>query len=371
MAKRDYYEVLGVRRDASEHDLKQAFRRLAMKHHPDRNPDEDTAQEKFKEAREAYEVLGDPDRRAMYDQYGHAGVENGLGGGPGFGNVSDIFNEIFGEFFGGGRRARPRRGSDLRYGLQLDLEEAVRGREVEIAVPKFDLCETCDGRGAKEGGVGECTTCRGAGQVRIQQGFFSVQQTCPECSGSGRMITDPCDNCHGQGRIRSEHTLSVKIPAGVDTGDRIRLAGEGDTGQPGAPPGDLYVEIEVRPHEVFQRDGEHLYCEIPVSFSTATLGDRIEVPTLDGPEELKIPAGTQTGHLFRLRGKGVQPVRRSRRGDLLCRVIVETPLSLDKKQKEALRAFEAGLSGKKANKHQPLVRKWRDKVATFLNKVTH
>ncbi|TDJ31842.1 MAG: molecular chaperone DnaJ [Gammaproteobacteria bacterium] len=369
MAKRDYYEVLGVRRDASEHDLKRAFRRLAMKHHPDRNPDDDTAQDKFKEAKEAYEILGDPDRRAMYDQFGHAGVDPGVG--AGFGNVADIFNDIFGEFFGGDRRSRPRRGSDLRYGLQLDLEEAVRGLEVQIEVPKYHLCETCDGLGAQHGGVGECSTCRGVGQVRIQQGFFSVQQTCPECRGSGRMITNPCDDCRGQGRIRSEQTLSVKIPAGVDTGDRIRLTGEGDAGQPGARSGDLYVEIEVRPHEVFQRDGEHLYCEIPISFSAATLGEKIEVPTLDGPEELKIPAGTQTGRLFRLRGKGVQPVRRSRRGDVLIRVVVETPVNLDKKQKDALRAFEAGLSGKKVGKHQPLAGKWRDKFSGFLQKVSH
>lgn len=371
MAKRDYYDVLGVRRDASEHDLKQAFRRLAMKYHPDRNPDDDTAQEKFKEAREAYEILGNPDRRAVYDQYGHEGLRGGLGsGGPGFGNVSDIFNEIFGEFFGGGRR-RPRRGADLRYELQLDLEQAARGASVDIEVPRFVACESCNGSGAREGGVTTCESCHGSGHVRIQQAFFSVQQTCPDCGGSGQRISHPCGECHGRGRVKSERTLSVKVPAGVDSGDRIRLAGEGDAGAPGAAPGDLYVEIRVRPHPVFQRDGEHLYCEVPVSFVSAALGTEIEVPTLDGPEMLKVPGGTQTGHLFRLRGKGIQPLRRSRRGDLLCRVIVETPVGLSREQKDMLRAFEESLQGRRAGKHQPLIHRWRDSVSAFLKKVTH
>ncbi|MET1080448.1 MAG: molecular chaperone DnaJ [Pseudomonas sp.] len=370
MAKRDYYEVLGVERGASEAELKKAYRRLAMKHHPDRNPDDKVSEEKFKEANEAYEVLSDASKRAAFDQYGHAGVDPSAGaGGPGFGgaNFSDIFGDVFSDFFGGARggaRGGAQRGSDLRYTLELDLEEAVRGTTVTIRVPTLVNCKPCEGSGAKKGTAPvTCTTCGGVGQVRMQQGFFSVQQTCPRCHGSGKMIADPCTSCQGQGRVEEHKTLSVKVPPGVDTGDRIRLSGEGEAGAMGGPAGDLYVVVNVREHAIFQRDGKHLYCEVPISFADAALGGELEVPTLDGRVKLKIPDGTQTGKLFRLRGKGVAPVRGGGAGDLMCRVAVETPVNLDRRQRELLEEFRKSLAGDTS--HSPKATGWFDGVKRF------
>ncbi|MBA1291010.1 MULTISPECIES: molecular chaperone DnaJ [Pseudomonas] len=372
MAKRDYYEVLGVERGASEADLKKAYRRLAMKHHPDRNPGDKASEESFKEANEAYEVLSDASKRAAYDQYGHAGVDPQMGGGgPGFGgaNFSDIFGDVFSDFFGGGGgrgggRGGAQRGSDLRYTLELDLEEAVRGTTVSIRVPTLVNCKVCDGSGAKKGSSPiSCPTCAGIGQVRMQQGFFSVQQTCPRCHGQGKIISDPCEGCHGEGRVEEFKTLSVKVPPGVDTGDRIRLSGEGEAGTQGGPTGDLYVVINVREHSIFQRDGKNLYCEVPISFTDAALGGELEVPTLDGRVKLKIPEGTQTGKQFRLRGKGVAPVRGGSPGDLLCRVAVETPVNLDRRQRELLEEFRASLEGNTTN--SPKASGWFEGMKRF------
>ena len=371
MSKRDFYEVLGVERGASDAELKKAYRRLAMKYHPDRNPDDKAAEEKFKEANEAYEILSDAQKRAAYDQYGHAGVDpqmggGGFGGGAG-GNFSDIFGDVFSDFFGGGQRSNrggPQRGSDLRYTLELDLEEAVRGTTVTIRVPTLVNCKTCDGSGAKKGtSPTTCNTCAGHGQVRMQQGFFSVQQTCPRCHGSGKMITDPCGSCHGQGRVEENKTLSVKVPAGVDTEDRIRLSGEGEAGTKGGPAGDLYVVVNVREHAIFERDGKHLYCEVPISFADAALGGELEVPTLDGRVKLKIPEATQTGKMFRLRGKGVAPVRGGAPGDLMCKVVVETPVNLDKRQRELLTEFRKSLEGDSS--HSPKASGWFEGMKRF------
>ena len=371
MAKRDFYEVLGVERGASEAELKKAYRRLAMKHHPDRNPGDKAAEDAFKEANEAYEVLSDPSKRAAYDQYGHAGVDPQMGaGGAGYGgaNFSDIFGDVFSDFFSGGRggsRGGAQRGSDLRYTLELDLEEAVRGTTVTIRVPTLVGCKTCDGSGAKKGtSPVTCTTCGGIGQVRMQQGFFSVQQTCPRCHGTGKMITDPCKDCHGNGRVEKQKNLSVKVPAGVDTGDRIRLAGEGEAGVNGGPAGDLYVVVSVREHKIFQRDGKNLYCEVPISFVDAALGGELEVPTLDGRVKLKIPEGAQTGKLFRLRGKGVTPVRGGSAGDLLCRVVVETPVNLTKRQRELLEELRQTLEAE-GSSQSPRAKSWFDGVKNF------
>lgn len=370
MAKRDYYEVLGVDRDADQDALKKAFRRLAMKHHPDRNASDPESINKFKEAKEAYDVLSDSRKRAAYDQFGHAGVDGagaGMGGGfAGAAGFRDIFDEVFGDIFGGrAGRERVYRGADLRYELELSLEEAVFGTTASIRVPVLALCESCNGSGAAPGASPvTCDTCEGAGQVRMQQGFFSIQQTCPRCRGSGTIIRDPCRDCGGQGRRRKDKTLSVKVPAGVDAGDRIRLAGEGEAGQRGDPLGDLYVEISVREHPIFTRDASNLYCEVPIGFVTAALGGELEVPTLDGRVTLKIPSGTQTGKLFRLKGKGVKSVRGGPAGDLICRVITETPVHLSAKQKALLREFEASMqqSGKT---HSPRAKSWLDSVKQF------
>ncbi|MGH1485643.1 MAG: molecular chaperone DnaJ [Cellvibrionaceae bacterium] len=368
MSKRDYYEILGVDKGISEKDLKKAYRRVAMKYHPDRNPDDKEAEEKFKEASEAYEILSDSQKRAAYDQYGHDGVDPQMGGGAGFNNFSDIFGDVFGDIFGGGgsRGGRgPQRGSDLQYTLQVTLEQAVKGTTAKIKVPTLVSCNTCDGSGAKAGSKPvQCSTCGGVGQVRMQQGFFSVQQTCPSCRGQGTMIKDPCGSCHGQGRIEETKTLSVKVPAGVDTGDRIRLSGEGEAGPAGGVAGDLYVQVSVKQHDIFERDGANLYCEVPISFVDAVLGGELEVPTLDGRVKLKVPTETQTGKLFRLRGKGVTPVRSSTKGDLLCRVVVETPVNLSGKQKEILREFQSSLEGKK---HSPRQSTWFEGMKDFFN----
>jgi len=373
MAKKDYYEVLGVNRDASEDDIKKAYRKLAMKWHPDRNPDNPKAEEHFKEAKEAYEILTDSGKRAAYDQYGHAGVDPtaaaaGAGGfaGAGFGNFADAFGDIFGEIFGGGRtRSNVYRGADLRYNLEIGLEEAARGTETKIRIPAMEQCATCHGSGAKPGTQPTtCPTCNGHGQVRMQQGFFSIQQTCPKCHGTGKIVQSPCPTCHGAGRVKQHKTLAVKIPAGVDEGDRIRLSGEGEAGMNGGPPGDLYVVIHLQPHAVFQRDHNDLHCEMPVSFTTAALGGDIEIPTLDGSAKLKIPAETQTGKVFRLRGKGIKGVRSHSYGDLMCHVVVETPVSLTPRQRELLAELEA-INQQDAGRHNPRAKSWMDRVKEF------
>jgi len=370
MSKRDYYEVLGVSRNADEREIKRAYRKLAMKYHPDRNPGDKEAENKFKEASEAYEVLSDASKRAAYDQFGHAGVEGQAGGGfSGGASFSDIFSDVFGDIFGGGR-GRDTRGADLRYTLELDLEEAVRGKTVKITIPSHRECEACNGTGAEPGsGVETCSTCRGMGQVRMQQGFFSVQQTCPTCRGAGQIIRNPCKVCRGQGRVRDQKTLSVKVPPGVDTGDRIRLSGEGEMGVDGGPPGDLYVEISVREHPIFTREGRNLYCEVPISIVDAALGGELEVPTLDGRVKLKIPPETQTGRLFRLRGKGVTPVRGGPAGDLLCRVVVETPVNLTRRQKELLQEFQKTLDGSSGTHHAPKKASWFERVKNFFDEM--
>src|SRR5574340_1102892 len=372
MSKRDYYEVLGVNRDASDDEIKKAYRKLAMKHHPDRNPGSKEAEERFKEAKEAYEILSDAQKKAAYDQYGHAGVDPSMGGGgrgpQGFEGFADAFGDIFGDIFGGGGgrgRSNVYRGADLRYNLEISLEEAARGTETKIRIPTMAECDTCHGSGAKAGTKPEtCPTCAGHGQVRMQQGFFSIQQTCPKCHGSGKVIASPCSACHGAGRVKQHKTLSVKIPAGVDEGDRIRLSGEGEHGMNDGPPGDLYVVIHIKPHAVFQRDHSDLHCEMPVSSSTAALGGEIEIPTLDGTAKIKIPAETQTGKVFRLRGKGIKGVRSQNHGDLLCHVVVETPVNLTDRQKELLRELES-ISLSDDARHNPRARSWMDKVKEF------
>ncbi|MEN9788404.1 MAG: hypothetical protein RLZZ473_468 [Pseudomonadota bacterium] len=350
MAKRDYYKVLEVARNASEADIKKAYRRLAMKYHPDRNPDDKEAEERFKEAKEAYEVLTDAQKRAIYDQHGHDGIDaarQGGGGGGGGADFGDIFGEVFGDIFGGGRRggrSQVFRGADLRYELELELPQAVFGYTTEIEIPRLMECETCHGSGAAKGhSPVTCEQCQGSGQMRISQGFFQLQQPCNRCRGTGRIVKNPCDTCLGQGRIRRTRKLSVKVPAGVSTGDRIRLGGEGEAGRNGGPPGDLYIEMNVKPHPIFEREGDDLSCEVPVSFATAVLGGAVNVPTLEGEVSLKIPTETQSGRVFRLRDKGVKPVRGGERGDLFCRVVVETPVNLSAEQRELLKKFDQSL----------------------------
>ncbi|RBP50852.1 molecular chaperone DnaJ [Arenicella xantha] len=376
MAKRDYYEVLGVSKSVDEAELKKAYRRLAMKHHPDRNPDDTEAEAKFKEAKEAYTVLSDGEKRAAYDQFGHAAFEGGMGGGGaggfggGAGGFGDIFGDMFGDIFGGGGggRQRQRRGADLRYNLELSLEDAVKGTEVNITVPRMSNCKTCSGSGAKPGSSpSQCGTCHGQGQVRIQQGFFSVQQTCPQCHGKGTVVSDPCGDCHGQGRIKENKKLSVKIPAGVDEGDQIRLSGEGESAGSGGVNGDLYVSVVLKKHAIFTREGVDLHCTVPISYATLALGGELEVPTLAGRAKLKVPAGTQSGKMFRLRGKGVKNVRNAGFvGDLYCEVVVETPVNLTKRQKELLQEFDATLHDG-GSKHSPQENSWSDKIKSFFD----
>jgi molecular chaperone DnaJ len=374
MSKRDYYKVLEVARNATEAEIKKAYRRLAMKFHPDRNPDDNEAEEKFKEAKEAYEVLTDSQKRAAYDQFGHAGLD-ATRGGAGFSAADafgDIFGDVFGDIFGGGRRSRSQvfRGADLRYGLDLDLDQAVFGDSVEIDFQTLVECDTCKGTGAaKDSSPITCDTCGGQGSVRVSQGFFSVQQTCPRCKGRGQIIQKPCDTCHGQGRTRRSKTLTVKIPPGVDNGDRIRLAGEGEAGRNGGPTGDLYVEVQVREHPIFERDGSHLSCEVPISFSTAVLGGQVEVPTLDGHVTLKVPGETQSGRVFRLREKGVRPVRGGPVGDLFCRVVVETPVNLSAEQKELLRKLDESLR-RDHKRHNPREQGWLEGVKKFFENIS-
>ncbi len=377
MAKADYYQVLGLNRNASDEEIKKAYRRLAMKHHPDRNPDDQSAEEKFKEASEAYEILSDKEKRATYDQFGHAGVDRSAAGGGGDfnGSFSDIFSDVFGDVFGAARAGRGgrgrNRGADLQYALQLNLEQAVHGDTVEVSVPVLALCEECDGSGAKPGtSPSTCLDCDGRGQIRVSQGFFSLQQTCPRCRGAGQIIEDPCRRCGGRGRLEKSKTLSVRIPAGVDTGDRIRLAGEGEAGPHGGQPGDMYVQVKVREHPLFGREGRHLFCEVPISFVDAALGGELEVPTLSGRVKLKVPPETQTGKMFRLRGKGVTPVRGGGVGDLHCRVVVETPVKLNGSQKELLRKFKHSLE-QGSGRHSPKESGWFQGVKDFFDNLKH
>jgi len=378
MAKRDYYEILSVAKNATADDIKKAYRKLAMKHHPDRNPGSKEAEEKFKEAKEAYEILSDDEKRQAYDRFGHAGVDpnaGGMGGGANMGGFADAFGDIFGEIFGGaagagaGRRGGPQvyRGSDLKYALDITLEQAAHGFDTEIRVPSWDNCEVCHGSGAKPGTTPKtCRTCGGAGTVRMQQGFFSVQQTCPTCHGNGKEITDPCTACDGVGRVRKTKTLQVKIPAGIDDGMRIRSPGNGEPGVNGGPSGDLYVEVHLKQHNIFQRDGDDLHCELTIPFTTAALGGELQVPTLSGKYEISIPEGTQSGKTFRLRGKGIKGVRASYPGDLYCHVALETPVKLTDDQKALLRQFEASLTDG-GDRHSPQSKSWTDRVKSFFN----
>ena len=376
MAKRDFYETLGVAKNASEEEIKKSYRKLAMKYHPDRNPDSKESEEKFKEVKEAYEMLTNAEKREAYDRYGHAGVDPNMGGGGGFGGgaggFADSFGDIFGDIFGGGGGGRSRnagpqvyRGADLRYNLEITLEQAAHGFDTTIRVPSWDKCDTCSGSGAKPGTApSTCTTCAGHGQVRMQQGFFSIQQACPKCHGTGKIITDPCAPCGGAGRIKRNKTLEVKIPVGIDNGMRIRSSGNGEPGTNGGPAGDLYVEIHIKAHSVFQREGDDLHCEMPISFAKAALGGDIEVPTLNGKASFTIPEGTQSAKVFRLKGKGIKGVRSGYAGDLFCHVVIETPVKLTEKQKDMLRDFEKSTT-EGGGKHSPQSKTWKDKVKDF------
>lgn len=376
MAKEDFYKLLGVKKNASEAEIKKSYRKMAMKYHPDRNKQKPAvAEKKFKQIKEAYEILSDQQKRSAYDQFGHAGVDNSIGGdSSGFSGGTDVFGDIFGDIFGGSgggrRRSNVQQGADLRYNLELTLEQAVTGTEVKINVPVLAKCRECGGSGAKKGSSPvTCSTCQGHGQVRMQQGFFSVQQTCPTCHGAGQQIKDPCRPCQGQGRVQENKTLSVKIPKGVDTGDKIRLGGEGEAGSHSGPAGDLYVQIQVKDHSIFTRDGANLYCDVPISFPVICLGGELQVPTLNGKVKLKIPSETQTGKLFRLRGKGVKPVRGGVVGDLMCRVQVETPVRLTKEQKSLIEQLHETLcTGGKH--HSPQEHTWIDGVKNFFDKLT-
>lgn len=375
MSKPDYYETLGVSRSATEAEIKKAYRKMAMKHHPDRNKGDKASEELFKAATEAYDVLSDAQKRQAYDQFGHAGVDpsarhgaGGFGGGAGgFGDVfNDIFSDIFGQANGRGGRGYSSRGSDLKYSLEMTLEEAAKGKTVQLKVPTWVSCTSCEGSGAKKGTQPKtCTSCQGHGQIRMQQGFFSVQQTCPTCRGSGQMISDPCTACHAQGRVQETKKLQVKIPAGVNEGDRIRLAGEGEAAAHGGVAGDLYVQVHIKPHAIFERENNHLYCEVPISFVTAALGGEVEVPTLEGRVRLKIPAETQTGKIFKVKGMGIKSVRGGTTGDLHCKVFVETPVDLNRKQKDLLKEFETQISTN--NAHNPRIQRWMNRMKDFID----
>ncbi|RZL90980.1 MAG: molecular chaperone DnaJ [Variovorax sp.] len=375
--KRDYYETLGVPKNASEEEIKKAYRKLAMKHHPDRNHGDTSsdAEAKFKEVKEAYEMLSDGQKRAAYDQYGHAGVDPNMRGGPGaegMGGFAEAFGDIFGDVFGGGRARgaggrQVYRGSDLSYAMEVTLEEAAEGKEAQIRIPSWDECGTCHGNGAKPGTKPiTCTTCNGAGAVQMRQGFFSVQQTCPQCHGTGKIIPEPCTTCHGQGKIKNNKTLEVKIPAGIDDGMRIRSTGNGEPGTNGGPPGDLYIEIRLKKHDIFEREGDDLHCVVPVSMTTAALGGEINVPTLKGAAAIDIPEGTQSGKQFRLRGKGIKGVRGSYPGDLYCHVRVETPVKLTEHQRKLVKELDESLK-KGGNKHSPTDKGWFDKAKEFFS----
>ena len=376
--KRDFYEVLGVPKNASEDEIKKSYRKMAMKFHPDRNQGDASAEVKFKEAKEAYEMLSDAEKRAAYDQFGHAGVDPNMrgpggGGGAGFGGFGESFGDIFGDIFGQARRQQTGggrqvfRGNDLSYAMEVTLEEAAAGKESEIRIPSFDECDTCHGSGAKPGTSPKtCGTCQGQGVVQMRQGFFSVQQTCPHCRGTGKVITDPCSPCHGQGKIKRQKTLEIKIPAGIDDGMRIRSTGNGEPGTNGGPPGDLYIEIRIKKHDVFQRDGDDLHCAVPISFTTAALGGEISVPTLSGEAAIDLPEGTQTGKQFRLRGKGIKGVRSSFPGDLYCHITVETPVKLTEHQRKLLKELDESLK-KGGDKHSPSEAGWADKLKNLFS----
>ncbi|MBY4598556.1 molecular chaperone DnaJ [Ottowia caeni] len=372
--KRDFYEVLGVPKNASDDEIKKAYRKLAMKYHPDRNQgDTKTAEQKFKEVKEAYEMLSDPQKKAAYDQYGHAGVDpNMRGGQEGYGGFAEAFGDIFGDIFGqqaGGRGGRGGRqvfrGADLSYAMEITLEEAAGGKEAQIRIPSWDECNVCSGSGAKPGtSANTCSTCHGQGVVQMRQGFFSVQQTCPHCRGTGKIIPDPCNTCHGQGKVKNQKTLEVKIPAGIDDSMRIRSAGNGEPGTGGGPPGDLFIEIRVKKHDIFERDGDDLHCVVPISFTTAALGGEIEVPTLGGKAAIDIPEGTQAGKQFRLRGKGIKGVRSSYPGDLYCHISLETPVKLTEHQRKLLKEFDESVK-KGGAKHSPSTESWTDRLKNF------
>ena len=382
MSKRDYYEALGVPKNASDDDIKKAYRKMAMKHHPDRNQGDSgkVSEDKFKEAKEAYEMLSDPQKRAAYDQYGHAGVDPNMRGGPGAegfgGGFAEAFGDIFGDMFnqggaGAGRRGaggrQMYRGGDLSYAMEVTLEEAAKGKDAQIRIPAWENCDTCSGSGAKPGTqVKTCSTCNGAGSVQMRQGFFSVQQTCPHCRGSGKIIPEPCTTCHGQGKVKKQKTLEVKIPSGIDDGMRIRSTGNGEPGTNGGPPGDLYIEIRLKKHDIFERDGDDLHCQVPVSFITAALGGEIDVPTLDGKAAIDIPEGTQAGKQFRLRGKGIKGVRASYPGDLYCHIAVETPVKLTEHQRKLMRELEESLT-KGGGRHSPSGESWTDRLKNFFS----
>ena len=378
MAKKDFYETLGVPRNASEEDIKKAYRKLAMKYHPDRNQGEaaKAAEEKFKETKEAYEILSDASKRAAYDQYGHAGVDpnmRGAGaGGEGFGGFAEAFGDIFGDVFGGagGRQRGGRqvyRGNDISYAMEVSLEEAAAGKDAQIRIPSWDDCRSCSGTGAKPGTkVVACTTCHGQGVVQMRQGFFSVQQTCPQCRGNGKLIPEPCVACHGVGKTKTNKTLEVKIPGGIDDGMRIRSTGNGEPGTNGGPAGDLYIEIRIKKHEIFERDGDDLHCVVPISFPRAALGGEIEVPTLGGKAAIDIPEGTQAGKQFRLRGKGIKGLRSSYPGDRYCHIAVETPVKLTEHQRKILKDFDESLK-KGGAKHTPTEEGWTDKLKNFFS----
>ena len=376
MVKRDYYEALGVPKNASEDDIKKAYRKLAMKHHPDRNQGDGAkkSEEKFKEGKEAYEMLSDAQKRAAYDQYGHAGVDpnmgrGGAGGGEGMGGFAEAFGDIFGDIFGGagGQRRGPGgqqvfRGSDLSYAMEITLEEAAAGKETQIRIPAYESCETCKGSGAKAGTQPKtCSTCNGAGTVHMRQGFFSIQQTCPHCHGTGKIIPDPCTTCNGQGKVKKNKTLEVKIPGGINEGMRIRSSGNGEPGTNGGPAGDLYIEIRIKQHDIFERDGDDLHCTVPVGLTTAALGGGIEVPTLGGKAEIELPEGTQHGKTFRLRGKGIKGVRSSYPGDLYCHISVETPIKLTEHQRKLLKELDDAFR-KSGDRHSPNTKSWSDRV---------
>ena len=375
--KRDFYEVLGVPKNASEDEIKKSYRKMAMKFHPDRNQGDASAEVKFKEAKEAYEMLSDAEKRAAYDQFGHAGVDPNMrgpgAGGAGFGGFGESFGDIFGDIFGQARRQQGGggrqvfRGNDLSYAMEVTLEEAAAGKESEIRIPSFDECDTCHGSGAKPGTSPKtCGTCQGQGVVQMRQGFFSVQQTCPHCRGTGKVITDPCSPCHGQGKIKRQKTLEIKIPAGIDDGMRIRSTGNGEPGTNGGPAGDLYIEIRIKKHDVFQRDGDDLHCAVPISFTTAALGGEISVPTLSGEAAIDLPEGTQTGKQFRLRGKGIKGVRSSFPGDLYCHITVETPVKLTEHQRKLLKELDESLK-KGGDKHSPSEAGWADKLKNLFS----
>ena len=371
MEKADFYDILSISKNATSAEIKKAYRRLAMKYHPDRSTgDTEVSEQKFKEAKQAYDVLSDDRKRAAYDQFGHAAVDPSMAGDNTHhgGGIDDIFESVFGDVFGGGKQ-RVRRGADIRYDLDLSLEEAITGTNIKIRVPKLVNCKQCRGSGAKKGSTPvNCSTCGGHGQVRMQQGFFSLQQTCPKCRGKGSVIKDPCRHCNGHGRVRDTKTISTKIPAGVNSGDRIRLSGEGEVARNTGHPGDLYIHINVRKHDIFVRDGNDLYCDVPINYVTAALGGELEVPTLSGRVKLTVTPGTQSGKLFRLRGKGVRSLQSSSKGDLLCRTIVETPINLTSKQKELLHELGETM-GENHKKHSPLLSSWLSGVKKFFDNI--